>query len=140
MVYRLGQKPCRDCRHQHEGSAMSEPSPTRTLAEEGARASRAINDTIKRLTAAGGANPLMDGFPNYLQAAQEYNAKMLEYTVANTMAMFEYVRKLSETKTTPELVELTTSHARTQFETLTAQAKELQTIAQKAMPKLGGMS
>ena len=87
---------------------MSEPSPTRTLAEEGARASRAINDTIKRLTA-GGANPLMDGFPNYLQAAQEYNAKMLEYTVANTMAMFEYVRKLSETKTTPELVELTTS-------------------------------
>ena len=33
---------------------------------------------------------------------------MLEYTVANTMAMFEYVRKLSETKTTPELVELTT--------------------------------
>ena len=61
---------------------MSEPSPTRTLAEEGARASRAINDTIKRLTAASGANPLMDGFPNYLQAAQEYNAKMLEYTVA----------------------------------------------------------
>ena len=48
---------------------MSEPSPTRTLAEEGARASRAINDTIKRLTA-GGANPLMDGFPNYLQAAR----------------------------------------------------------------------
>ena len=118
---------------------MSERSPTRTLAEEGARASRAINDTIKRLTP-GGANPLMDGFPNYLQAAQEYNAKMLEYTVANTMAMFEYVRKLSETKTTPELVELTTSHARTQFETLTAQAKELQTIAQKAMPKLGGKS
>ena len=56
---------------------MIEPSPTRTLAEEGARASRAINDTIKRLTTVGGANPLMDGLPNYLQAAQEYNAKVL---------------------------------------------------------------
>jgi hypothetical protein len=117
---------------------MNEPSPTRTLAEEGARASRAINDTIKRLTTAGGANPLMDGFPNYLQAAQEYNAKVLEYSVANTMAMFEYVRKLSEAKSTPDLVEMTTTHARMQFETLTAQAKELQTIAQKAMPKIGG--
>jgi hypothetical protein len=116
---------------------MSDPSPTRTFAEEGARASRAINDTIKRLSAAGGANPLMNGFPNYLQAAQEYNAKVLEYTLANTMAMFDYMRKLSEAKTTPELVELTTSHARAQFETLTAQAKELQGIAQKAMPKLG---
>ena len=116
---------------------MSDPSPTWTFAEEGARASRAINDTIRRLSAGGGANPLMSGFPNYLQAAQEYNAKVLEYTLANTMAMFDYVRKLSEAKTTPELVELTTSHARTQFETLTAQAKELQSIAQKAMPKLG---
>ena len=39
------------------------------------------------------------------------------------------------------LVELTTSHARTQFDTLTAQAKELQAIVQKAMPampKMGG--
>ena len=115
---------------------MSDPSLTRTFTEEGARASRAINDTIRRLSV-GGANPLMNGFPNYLQAAQEYNAKVLEYTLANTMAMFDYVRKLSEAKTTPELVELKTSHARAQFETLTAQAKELQSIAQKAMPKLG---
>ena len=116
---------------------MSDPSPTWTFAEEGARASRAINDTIRRLSAGGGANPLMSGFPNYLQGAQEYNAKVLEYALANTTAMFDYMRKLSEAKTTPELVELTTSHARTQFETLTAQAKELQGIAQKAMPRLG---
>jgi hypothetical protein len=116
---------------------MSDPSPTWTFAEEGARASRAINNTMKRLSAAGGANPLMNGFPNYLQAAQEYNSKVLEYALANTTAMFDYMRKLSEAKTTPELVELTTSHARAQFETLTAQAKELQSIAQKAMPRLG---
>jgi hypothetical protein len=116
---------------------MNEQSSTRTFAEESARASRAINDTIKRLT--GGNANLMDGFPSYLQAAQEYNSKVLEYTVSNTMAMFDYIRRLSEAKTTPELVELTTSHARTQFDTLTAQAKELQAIVQKAMPAMPAM-
>ena len=117
---------------------MTGASPTNTLAEEGARASRAINQTIKRLTAAAGPNPLLDGFSGYVQAAQDYNSKVLEFTVANTTAMFDYFRKLSEAKSTPELVELTTSHARAQFETLTEQAKELQAIAQKAMPKMGG--
>jgi hypothetical protein len=116
---------------------MNEPSSSRTFADESARASRAINDTIKRLT--GGNANMMDGFPSYLQAAQEYNSKVLEYTISNTMAMFDYVRKLSEAKTTPELVELTTSHARTQFDTLTAQAKELQAIVQKAMPAMPAM-
>jgi hypothetical protein len=106
------------------------------LAEEGARASRAINETIQRM--AGGAGPLMDSFPGYMQAAQEYNTKMMEYTVANTMAAFEYFRRVSQAKSTPELVELTTSHARAQFETMTAQAKELQAIAQRAMPKMDG--
>jgi hypothetical protein len=80
----------------------------------------------------------MEGLPGYLKAAQEYNSKMLEFTVANSTAMFDYFVKLAEAKSTPELVELATSHARAQFETLTSQAKELQAIAQKAMPKLGG--
>ena len=117
---------------------MSEPSPTRTLAEEGARASRAINDTIKRLTA-GGANPLMDGFPNYLQAAQEYNAKLLEFGIANSTAMFECFWKMAEAKSTPELVEMATRQARAQFDTFMEQAKQLQAIAQKGMPKGPGM-
>jgi Phasin protein len=115
---------------------MAEKSPAGIMAEEGARASRAINETIQRLT--GGAGPLMDGFPGYMQAAQEYNAKVMEYTVANTMATFDYFQRLAQVKSTPELVELTTSHARAQFDTMSAQVKELQAIAQKAMPKPGG--
>jgi hypothetical protein len=116
---------------------MTGTKPANTLAEEGARATRAINDTIKRFTAAG-PNFAMDGLPSYVQAAQEYNSKVMEFTVANTTAMFDYFWKLSETKSGPEMVELATSHARTQFETLTSQAKELQAIAQKAVPKMGG--
>ena len=73
---------------------------------------------------------------NCMQAAQEYNAKVMEFAVANTTSTFEYFRKLAETKSTPELVELATSHARSQFETITEQAKELQAICQKAMPTL----
>jgi hypothetical protein len=116
---------------------MTGSTPPNTLAEEGAKVTRAINDTIKRFTAAG-PNFGMDGFPGYMQAAQEYNSKVLEFTVANTTAMFDYFWRLSETKSAPEMVELATRHARAQFETLTSQAKELQSIAQKAMPKAGG--
>lgn len=117
---------------------MTGTTPANTLAEEGARVTRAMNDTFKRFTAAAGANLAMDGVPDYLKAAQEYNSKVLEFSVANTTAMFDYFWKLSEAKSGPEIVELATSHARAQFETLTAQAKELQAIAQKAVPKLGG--
>jgi hypothetical protein len=116
---------------------MTGSTPPNTLAEEGARVTRAINDTIKRFTAAG-PNFAIDGLPSYVQAAQEYNTKVLEFTVANTTAMFDYFWKLSETKSAPEMVELATRHARAQFETLTAQAKELQSIAQKTVPKMGG--
>jgi hypothetical protein len=118
--------------------AMTGTTPPNTLAEEGARVTRAINDTIKRFTTAAGPNFAMDGLPSYVQAAQEYNSKVLEFTVANTTAMFDYFWKLSETKSGPEMVELATRHARAQFETLTSQAKELQAIAQKAVPKMGG--
>jgi hypothetical protein len=120
---------------QKDFFAMSGATPLNKLAEEGARVNRAFNDTMKRLTA-GGPNGMFDGFQSCMQAAQEYNAKVMEFAVANTTASFEYFRKLSEAKSTPEFVELATSHARSQFETITEQAKELQAICQKAMPTL----
>jgi hypothetical protein len=122
-------------RQQQRIFAMSGATPFNKMAEEGARVNRAFNDTMKRLTATG-PNGLFDGFQNCMQAAQEYNSKVLEFAVTNTTSTFEYFRKLSEAKSTPEFVELATSHARTQFETMTEQAKELQAICQKAMPTL----
>jgi hypothetical protein len=113
---------------------MTGTTPANSLAEEGARVTRAINDSIKRFTATG-SNLMPEGMPGYVQAAQEYNAKLLEFSIANTTKMFENFWKMAEAKSTPEFVEMATRNARAQFDTFMEQAKELQAIAQKAMPK-----
>jgi hypothetical protein len=49
--------------------------------------------------------------------------------------MFECFWKMAEAKSTPELVEMATRQARAQFDAFMEQAKQLQAIAQKGMPK-----
>ncbi len=114
---------------------MTGTTPANSLAEEGARVTRAINDSIKRFTAMSGSNLMPEGMPPFVQAAQEYNAKLLEFGIANTTAMFDYFWKMAEAKSTPELVEMATRQARAQFDTFMEQAKQLQAIAQKGLPK-----
>jgi hypothetical protein len=114
---------------------MTGSTSPNSLAEEGARVTRAINDSIKRFSAMSGSNLMPEGMPPFMHAAQEYNAKLLEFGIANTTAMFEYFRKMAEAKSTPELVEMATRQARAQFDTFMEQAKQLQAIAQKGLPK-----
>ncbi len=56
---------------------------------------------------------------------------MIEIARANTNAAFDFVEQLFGVKSPSELVELTTAHSRAQFETVTAQGKELAALAQK---------
>ena len=56
---------------------------------------------------------------------------MIEIARFNTNVAFNFVEKLFGVKSPSELVELTTAHSRTQFETLSAQGKELAGLAQK---------
>ena len=44
---------------------------------------------------------------------------------------FDFVESLFGVKSPSELVELTTAHSRSQFETMTGQGKELAALAQK---------
>ena len=57
---------------------------------------------------------------------------MMEFAQKNTEAAFEFARELAGVKSPAEFLELSTSHSRKQFETLTEQARELATLAQKA--------
>ena len=50
----------------------------------------------------------------------------------NTRAAFDYVNELLGVKSPSELVELSTAHMRKQFDTVSAQTKELSALAQKA--------
>ena len=78
-------------------------------------------------------NLMKDAYSTAVRRAQEYNAKFIEFAQANTEATFEFVRQLSGAKSPSEFFELSTSHSRQQFETLGEQARELATLAQKAM-------
>ena len=51
----------------------------------------------------------------------------------NTEAAFEFAQQLTAVKSPREFFELSTNHSRKQVETLTEQARELATLAQKAL-------
>lgn len=60
-----------------------------------------------------------------------YGLKVIETARANSNAAFDLFGELMGAKSYAEVVELTTAYMRTQFDTLTAQAKELAEEAQK---------
>jgi phasin len=65
------------------------------------------------------------------KGAADYGLKMLELARENTNATFDFATELLGAKTFSEVVELSSAHARKQFEALTVQSKELATLAQK---------
>ena len=76
---------------------------------------------------------MKDSYSTAMRRAQDYNAKLIEFAQKNTESAFEFVQQLSGVKSPTEFFELSTSHSRKQIETLTEQARELATLAQKAV-------
>jgi phasin len=66
-----------------------------------------------------------------LKGLQEYNGMLLEFTQANLKSHVELVQKLASVKSLPEYLEISTEHARSQFQRLAEQTKELSTVAQQ---------
>ena len=61
----------------------------------------------------------------------DYNLKLVEMARTNSRAAFEFACGLSAMKSLPEMVALSTEHARKQFDLVSAQNKELWAIAQR---------
>jgi len=102
----------------------------RETAETGSAQAKAAFE--KASTVAADATTLMkDSYSRTVKGAQEYHSKAIEFAQANTKAAFEYAQELVGVKSPSEFFELSTNHSRKQFETLTEQAKELATLAQK---------
>jgi hypothetical protein len=75
----------------------------------------------------------MEGtYVSTMQAAAQFNAKLLEFARVNNEAFLSYMSELSRVKSPTDAVEITTRHARDQLATLTAQAKELAALGQQA--------
>ena len=85
-------------------------------------------------SAAEEATDVLEGtYATATKGASDYGLKMIEAVRANTNATFDFYAEFVKVKSYSELVELSTSHARKQFEAVTAQTKDLAAIAQKVM-------
>jgi phasin len=61
----------------------------------------------------------------------DYNLKLFEIARAHTSAVFDFARKLVTSKSLSEVIEFSSAHVRHQFDRVSAQNKELLTLAQK---------
>jgi phasin len=61
----------------------------------------------------------------------DYNRKVIEVARANANAAFDYARDLLDAKSISDVAEVSSTHARKQFEAFSQQTKDLTTLAQK---------
>jgi hypothetical protein len=67
------------------------------------------------------------------RGSAEYRAKLMDIARQNANATFDLAREACETKSLPQLVELTLAHQRKQFELATTQLRELSALTQKVV-------
>ena len=106
------------------------PEQMRAFAEKGV--SQARDSYAKFKDAAETHNSTVEAvFTSLSKGSSAYSAKLIEFFKANTTSSLDFAQELFSVKSPTEAVELWTSHARKQFETYTAQAKELAELGQK---------
>jgi len=106
------------------------PEQVRAFAEKGV--SQARDSYAKFKDAAEAHNTTVEAvFSSASKGVAEYSAKLMDILKANTGATLDLAQSLVGVKSPTEAVELWTSHAKQQFETFTANARELTELAQK---------
>lgn len=86
-----------------------------------------------RLTAEATMEAFQKTCATAANAGAEWNAKLAEAVRKNLAAGFELAGDLAAAKSFPEMIEVSTAHARKQVEAVLAQNKELWTLGQKIM-------
>lgn len=110
------------------------PAAFRELAEKGIAQAKENYEKMK--SAAEQATDLLeDTYSNASKGCSDYGLKVIETARANSNAAFDLFGELLTAKSYAEVVEKTTAYMRTQFETVTAQAKELAEHAQQVATK-----
>ena len=103
---------------------MEMPAAFREFAENGVAQAK---DTYEKMKSAAeeATDVLENTYSTATKGASDYGLKVIEAARANTNAAFDFASEIMTAKSLSEVVELSTSHARKQFEALTAQTKEL---------------
>jgi phasin len=106
------------------------PAAFRDMAEKSL--SQAKDSYEKMKSAAEEATGVLeDTYATASKGAADYALKMIEVARENSNATFDFAIQLLGAKTFSEFVELSSTHARKQFESMSEQTKELASLAQK---------
>ena len=110
--------------------SMEVPPAFREAAEKGIAQAKTNYDKFKS-AAEQATDVLEETYSTASKGYADYGLKVIETTRANSNAAFDLFGELMTAKSYSEVVEKTTAYMRTQFETITAQTKELTEQAQK---------
>jgi phasin family protein len=106
-----------------------------------------VKHTVKKATAAGEQatrrinDAVQDAYSRTAQGTMEFHQKVLAITHANVDATFECARALLGVTSPSEFMEVSTKHARQQFELMRQQNRELAELAQKrAIESMGPLT
>jgi phasin len=106
------------------------PAAFRDIAEKSIASAKTNYEKMK--SAAEEATDLLeDTYSTASKGMSEYSLKVIENARTNTNAAFDFATELLSVKSFSEMVELSTGHARKQFEAMSEQSKELTSLAQK---------
>jgi phasin len=109
---------------------MEVPAAFRELAEKGLTQAKGNYEKMKS-AAEQATDVLEQTYTTASTGCSDYGVKLIETARTNSNAAFDLFGELLTAKSYSEVVEKTTAYMRTQFETLTVQAKELGEHAQK---------
>ncbi|WP_438274257.1 phasin [Nitrobacter sp.] len=106
------------------------PEQVRAFAEKGIAQAR--DNYAKFKEAAQDGNGAVEAvFSAASKGAHAYSTKLLGFGQANTSAGFDFLQELVGAKSLSDVTEVWSNHARKQFGTFAAQAKELSELAQE---------
>jgi phasin len=109
---------------------MEVPAAFREIAEKSVSQAKENYEKLK-LAAEEATDVLEETYAAATKGSTEYGLKLIDTARLNTNAAFDFFSQFIAVKSVSEALELSTTHARKQFETAQEQAKELATIAQK---------
>jgi phasin len=109
---------------------MEVPAAFRELAEKGVAQAKENYERMKAV-AEDTSDVLETTYATVSKGTADYGLKVLEAARLNTNAAFDFAEQLFGAKSFSEVVELSATHARQQFEAYSAQARELTELAQK---------
>src|SRR6201995_610072 len=113
-----------------EGTAKEATTAFREMAEKGIV--QAKDNYAKMKSAAEEATGIMEStYANASKGAADYGLKMIEAARTNSNAAFDFAAELCGARTLAQMVEISTTHTRKQIESMSEQARELSTLAQK---------